>query len=70
MTGPHETVQITRADVTLLRLMAHGYTQAEAADRLYVCATTVEDRLRRLRTKLGVNTTIQAIVWAAHKGFV
>ncbi|MDQ6927329.1 MAG: LuxR C-terminal-related transcriptional regulator [Actinomycetota bacterium] len=45
--------QLTKKELAVLELLAQGMTDFEIAEHLFVAKTTVKDRLRQTRTKLG-----------------
>jgi non-specific serine/threonine protein kinase len=49
----------------LARLVAAGLTNRDIAARTYVSERTVESRLEKLRTKLGLRSRAQLAAWAA-----
>lgn len=57
-------------DIDLLKIMAGGATLDEAAGQVHLSPRTVRRRLESIRNRIGVATTIQAVVWAARWGYV
>jgi two-component system response regulator NreC len=61
---------LSRREVEVLRLLAQGLTNGEAADRLAVSIKTVETHRQRLRGKLGLTTRAQLFRFALEYGLV
>jgi DNA-binding NarL/FixJ family response regulator len=57
-------------DIELLRLVAAGLPLDAVARRLQLSDRTVRRRLKAIRERLGVGSSIQAIAWAARRGLV
>lgn len=55
-------------DDELLDLLADGATLEEAAATLHLARRTVDRRLARIRSTLGVATTVEAVVWHKEQG--
>jgi DNA-binding NarL/FixJ family response regulator len=51
-------------ELVVLRLMAEGQTVETVARRLEVSERTVRRRVRSACSSAGVDTTVEAIVWA------
>jgi len=51
-------------ELVVLRLMAEGHTVESVARRLGVSERTVRRRVRAACDAAGVDTTVEAIVWA------
>lgn len=66
--GP--TVRLDDEDVELARLPAEGLTLNAIARRLSISERTLRRRIRSLCDRFGVDTPVQAVVWAAHHGVV
>ncbi|MET7694931.1 helix-turn-helix transcriptional regulator [Streptomyces sp. NPDC005483] len=50
---------LTRSELGVVRLIAHGATNREAAERLFVSPHTVNTHLRHAFEKLGVRSRVQ-----------
>jgi len=61
---------VTAEELTILALMAEGLTLDSVAVRVTMSPRTLSRRLRCVCDRLGVAHPIQAIVWAAHQGFI
>jgi DNA-binding NarL/FixJ family response regulator len=61
---------LTGREAEVLRLVARGLTNAEAADRLFISEATVKTHLNRTMTKLGLTSRAQAVVVAYETGLV
>jgi DNA-binding NarL/FixJ family response regulator len=57
-------------DIQLLRLIAEGLPLDAVARRLQLSDRTVRRRLKAIRDRLGVDSSIQLIAWAARRGLV
>ncbi|MFC4330161.1 response regulator [Streptomyces andamanensis] len=67
---PSRLGALTSREVEVLRLVARGLTNAEAADRLFISEATVKTHLNRTMTKLGLASRAQAVVLAYETGLV
>lgn len=61
---------LTSRELEVLRLVARGLTNAEAADRLFISEATVKTHLNRAMAKLNVASRAQAVVLAYESGLV
>ncbi|CAM3954267.1 LuxR C-terminal-related transcriptional regulator [Nocardiopsis gilva] len=68
--GPSVPVELTDDELQLLAEIATGVTTDVAARRLELSARTLRRRLRAICDQLGVNTPIEAVVWAARKQLI
>jgi len=50
--------------------LARGQTNCQLAETLDIARRTVETHIQRIRAKLGVASTREAIAWAWEHGFV
>jgi DNA-binding NarL/FixJ family response regulator len=57
-------------EIQLLRLIAEGLPLDAVARRLQLSDRTVRRRLKAIRDRLGVDSSIQVIAWAARRGLV
>jgi two-component system response regulator NreC len=57
-------------EVEVLRLLAQGHTNQEAADQLAVSSKTIETHRRRLRDKLGLKTRAELVRFALESGLL
>ncbi|WP_245687102.1 LuxR C-terminal-related transcriptional regulator [Streptacidiphilus griseoplanus] len=65
-----EHPRIDRDDLHLLALLATGLPVESVARRLHVSARTVRRRYRGVCDKLGLNSVIEAVAWAARRGLI
>ena len=56
---------LTDSEITLIKLVAEGLTNREAAARLYLSRHTVDTHLRHIFQKLGINSRVQLARMAA-----
>lgn len=63
-------VDLTPRELEVLRLVAEGLTDAEAADRLYISPRTVSQHLRSVYGKLDVSSRTAATRFAVERGLV
>jgi len=68
--GPSFPISLTDDELQLLAEIATGVTTDVAARRLELSARTLRRRLRSICDQLGVNTPIEAVVWAARKQLI
>ncbi len=63
-----ERVGLADRDVELLRLLAKGLPLDAVARRVGLSERTVRRRVRDVCDRIGVNTRIEAVVWAVRQG--
>jgi DNA-binding NarL/FixJ family response regulator len=61
---PSGTIQLAADQLDILRLLAQGLTVETVARRLDMSDRTLRRRVRAIADDLGVDSTIEAIVWA------
>jgi DNA-binding NarL/FixJ family response regulator len=61
---PDELTKLTERELTVLRAMATGATNAEIAAELYVSVATVKTHVARVLSKLGLRDRVAAVVYA------
>jgi DNA-binding NarL/FixJ family response regulator len=61
---------LTRREVAVLRLMAEGLTTKEIATRLDIQFKTAACHRSRVLQKLGVKSTVCAVLWAIRQNLV
>ena len=61
---PGRAVVPSADELAVLRLMAEGLTVETVARRLEISERTVRRKARSACSRVGVDTTVQAIVWA------
>jgi DNA-binding NarL/FixJ family response regulator len=63
-TLPPELSRLTERELTVLRAMATGASNAEIASDLYLSVATVKTHVARVLAKLGLRDRVQAVVFA------
>jgi len=61
---------LSRREAEVLRLLAQGYTNQEAADQLAVSVKTIETHRKRLSDKLGLKSRAQLFRFAVEGGLL
>ncbi len=62
--------ELTEREVEVLRLVAHGYTNRQIADALFLAEGTVKNHLSAILTKLGARDRTNAVLRALHDGLL
>ncbi len=62
-TAPRTSAALTRRQVQIARLVAHGLTNREIADRLFISERTAEGHIEQIRNKLGFSSRVQIAAW-------
>ena len=60
--------RITRRELEVLALIAHGYSTAEIARALWITEDTVKTHVRRVLRRLGARTRAHAVAIAFREG--
>jgi DNA-binding NarL/FixJ family response regulator len=61
---------LNEREVSILKLMAEGYTNRQIAGKLYVSEGTIKDQLQKIMDKLGANNRVSALYLAAKEGLI
>lgn len=61
---------LTSREQEVMRLLAEGLVTKEVADRLYISPKTVENHRANLMKKLGLNSTVELVRYAARLGLI
>jgi DNA-binding NarL/FixJ family response regulator len=70
MPTANDLAQLTPREREVLVLVAHGLSNSEIAERLYISLGTAKTHLGRILMKLGVRDRAQAVAAAYHSGLV
>ena len=62
--------ELTERELEVFRLIAHGLSNAEIGETLFISDTTVKTHVTRILQKLGVRDRVQAVVLAYQAGLV
>ncbi|MDF2629040.1 MAG: two-component response regulator [Symbiobacteriaceae bacterium] len=65
-----DAVPISQRQLAIIRLVAHGLTNREIADRLYLSEKTVKAYLGEALRRLGVKKRVEAALLASNKGWI
>ena len=60
---------LTDREQDVLRLLAHGMTNKDIAQSLFLSVRTIEAHLRNIYGKLGVTSRTAAVLWAVQHGY-
>ncbi|MFT4084528.1 MAG: LuxR C-terminal-related transcriptional regulator [Nocardioides sp.] len=66
----HEHVRPSADDLDILRRLAAGETVEAVSRHVGLSERTVRRRLRNLADGIGVDTTIEAVVYAVRRGLI
>ena len=61
---------LSHRELTILRLVAEGYSNLGIADELNIASSTVRNHLTRMRSKLGLDTRTKLVRFAYEQGVV
>jgi DNA-binding NarL/FixJ family response regulator len=68
--GDRNRPVLTDREVSILKLMAEGFTNRHIATTLYVSEGTVKDQLQKIMDKLGATNRVSALYVAAKEGLI
>ena len=63
-------LRLTQREADVVRLLARGYTYAQAGARLGVSPHTIASHIKKAYRKLGVNSAGAAVMRAVQLGFI
>jgi LuxR family maltose regulon positive regulatory protein len=61
---------LTRREISVLLLLAEGYSNSAMAEKMFVADSTVRTHLRNINTKMGVHSRMQAVSNARRLGII
>lgn len=61
--GPRTSAALTRRQLQIARMVAHGHTNREIAARLFISERTAEGHIEQIRNKLGFSSRVQIAAW-------
>ncbi|MDX1662559.1 MAG: response regulator transcription factor [Candidatus Promineifilaceae bacterium] len=59
---------LSKREVDVLRVMARGYTNSKIAEELFITEQTVKNHVSSIFSKLGVETRVEAVLYALRHG--
>lgn len=71
--GPHRQElidELTKREIEVLRLVAAGYKNTQIAEAMTVTEQAVKNYIRRIFKKLGVETRVEAVLYALNQNLV
>jgi DNA-binding NarL/FixJ family response regulator len=66
--APSPAELLSEREKDVLRAMARGLTNAKIAEELFITEQTVKNHVSSVFTKLGVNTRVEAVLYALYHG--
>lgn len=61
---------LNERELSILKLMAEGFTNRQIAGKLYVSEGTIKDQLQKIMDKLGATNRVSALYTAAKEGLI
>lgn len=68
--GPHAELSLSGEEVELLTLLSQGLPLGVVARRMRTSERTVRRRTKAICRRLGVDSSIQAVVWAVQRRLI
>jgi two-component system NarL family response regulator len=62
--------RLTERELDVLRLVAHGYSNREVANRLFISENTVRNHMRNILEKLHLRSRMEAVLYAVRQNLV
>jgi DNA-binding NarL/FixJ family response regulator len=69
-TAPVRPAGLSEREVEVLTLIAHGMSNAQVAEQLYISRRTAEHHAQHIYAKIGVSTRAAAALFAVHHDLV
>jgi DNA-binding NarL/FixJ family response regulator len=66
----HPSANLSAREADIARLVAHGHTNAEIAERLFISAGTVKNHVAAVQRKVGAGNRVGIAAWAWASGLV
>jgi DNA-binding NarL/FixJ family response regulator len=70
LSGKEQTDMLTPRQREILQLLANGYSNADAADKLFISQETVKSHVRHILTKLEADTRTHAVAIALRDAII
>lgn len=67
---PEVTARLTDRELTVLRLVCRGWSNAQIAESLHVAQSSVKTHVGHLLTKLGVTDRVQLVIFSYENGLI
>jgi two-component system NarL family response regulator len=68
--GDSDGVALSEREIEVLRLVARGLENNEIAEALFISPQTAKNHVSRILRKLGVQSRVQAAVYAVRRGII
>ncbi len=65
-----QSIDLTKREIEILKLVKEGFMSKEIADKLYISVHTVNTHRQRFLEKLGAQNSMEAIAFASKFGFL
>jgi DNA-binding NarL/FixJ family response regulator len=68
--APPDAVNLSKREIEVLTLVAHGRDNAQIAERLVISPMTAKNHVSNILAKLGVDSRVEAAIYAVRAGMV